>query len=85
MVNFPWNLSSADALGGLKTYPRNTQYIIRIVQFRSCPGCNQDQISHPGHHDISDNDSNDALNPALLPQTLALLCLDKVGMLWFEV
>lgn len=71
--------------GGLKTYPRNSQNIIWIVDLRGRSGRNKDQIYHPSHHNVSKNNGNNALDSALLAQAFALLCLDEVGMLWFEV
>jgi hypothetical protein len=67
------------------THPRDTQDIIRIVRLDHCSGRDGDQIYHPCHYGISNDDGHDALDSALLAQALALLRVDEIGMIWFEV
>lgn len=74
-----------DHLPSKITHPRNAQNIIRVISLGHCSGCNNNQIDHPCHYDISKYDSNNALDSALLAQTLALLRFNEVGMFWFEI
>jgi len=53
--------------------------------FGGGPGRDHDQIDHPGHDHVSEDHGDNALDSALFTQTLALLRLDEVGMLRFEV
>lgn len=67
------------------THPRDTQNIIRVVCLHHCPSSNDNQVDHPCHYGISEDDRDNALDSALFAQALALLRVDEVRMFRFEI
>lgn len=67
------------------THPRDAQNVIRVVGLDHSSGRDNDQIYHPCHYCVSKNDSDNALDSALLAQALALLRVNEIGMFRFEV